>query len=159
MLECTIGSLRASKHTLSLIVMLYDSDYTVAKQFKELLMLSSSSGLSNISIVEITPCVDIFAIFTYEPIYALSLTASHIMKECTINSLGELTRTSPALVTINCAALSFPAIKMTAFVMLNGILRIAEMELVGLGLRIDSSKGKVNMRISGLFTEMACRAC
>lgn len=47
----------------------------------------------------IKPCVDIYEIFSYWPMHALSLGISRMMEECTIRMLGDLTRTSSELVT------------------------------------------------------------
>lgn len=110
------------KHTLKNIERLHDGDATVAEQYSAPSVLSLSLMLSKLALVGITPCVDLYAIFRYAPGRALPLHMSHVIEECTINMLGNSTRTSGALMRGNEASWSFPGMKMGAFATLHAFL-------------------------------------
>lgn len=115
-------------------------------------MLSWPPVLSNFVMVGITPCMDVYAIFRYEPMHDFSLGITNMMKECYINMLGCWTKTSSALVMTSRVPSSFLAIKRTVLARLNGFLQKTEKKSIGLQLSIDLSKGECSTRISGLST-------
>lgn len=70
MRECTMDSFRTLECTLSPFDVLHDGDNTIAEQVEELSMLSLLPVLSKFVITGITPSVDIYALFRYEPMHA-----------------------------------------------------------------------------------------
>lgn len=152
-MKCPQERFRTLKPTMSLINRIHDGDKTVGGRLKELSMLLFPPVLSKFTMVGITLCVDIFALIMYEPMHALCLGASHMMRVC-----HQYARRSQKNFFCNgndkqCTLL-FSCRKRTVVSMLNGFLRNNQKESVRLRLSIHFSKSGCTTRISGLYSEL-----
>lgn len=70
-----------------MVCKLNGGEKSIINQFKDLSILTVSPALSKFPYVSLTTAVDIFSIFTFEPIHRLSLGVFCLLKLCAIDLL------------------------------------------------------------------------
>ena len=130
-----------------------DEEGELFDELKGLSMLPIPPVFYEFPMVGLTPAVDIYAIFTFEPLHALSLGISRMLKECASRMLSDSSRFSSSLLTGNGDKRPFNTIRRTVLRAMNCFLSDVDRSSPGFNLRVDFSRRCSGGTLSGLFTE------
>lgn len=103
------------------------------------------------AIVGVYPSVDIYAIFTVEPMHMPSLGVCRLLKECLMNMLSNDKKTRNAMRKSNRKPKPFYKIKKIVLFERNKFLKLFAKQSPGFNLQVDFSKADRTHNLSGAF--------